>query len=47
MRPSNRYSLIAPDKFYRACDKSAECGWYIRLFVVRMRSDAQTAVPAE
>jgi bacterioferritin-associated ferredoxin len=47
MRPSNPYSLIPPGKIYRALDKSTECGGCIRLFVGRMHSDAQTAVPAE
>jgi hypothetical protein len=45
MRPSNPYSLIPPGKIYRALDKSTECGGCIRLFVGRMHSDAQTAVP--
>jgi hypothetical protein len=47
MRASDPRSLITPGKIYRALGKSAECGGCIRLFVERMRSDAQTAVPAE
>ena len=47
MPASDPYALITLGKIYRALDKSTECGGCIRLFVGRMHSDAQTAVPAE
>jgi len=47
MRASDPYVLITPGKIYRALGKSAECGGCIRLFVSRMRADANLAVPAE
>ena len=47
MRASDPYTLITPGKIYRALGKSAECGGCIRLFVERMRSDENLAVPIE
>jgi xanthine/CO dehydrogenase XdhC/CoxF family maturation factor len=47
MLASDPYALIPPGKIYRALGKSTECGGCIRLFVERMRSDAQTAAAAE
>ena len=47
MRASDPCALITPGKIYRALGKAPECGGCIRLFVERMRSDDQTAVPTE
>ncbi len=47
MRAADPYALITPGKIYRALGKSADCGGCIRLFVARMRSDVNLAVPAE
>jgi bacterioferritin-associated ferredoxin len=47
MRASDPYTLITPGKIYRALGKSAECGSCIRLFVEKMRGDANLAVPIE
>ena len=47
MRAADPYALITPGKIYRALGKSADCGGCIRLFVSRMRADANLAVPAE
>ena len=45
MRASDPYALITPGKIYRALGTSADCGGCIRLFVARMRADANLAVP--
>lgn len=47
MRASDPYTLITPGKIYRALGKSADCGGCIKLFVERMRSDDNLAVPTE
>ena len=47
MRAADPHVLITPGKIYRALGKSAECGGCVRLFVARMRADANLAVPLE
>ena len=47
MRASDPYAVITPGKVYRALGKAPRCGGCIRLFVDRMRSDEQFAVPPE
>jgi bacterioferritin-associated ferredoxin len=47
MRAADPYTLITPGKIYRALGKSAQCGGCIRLFVEKMRTDGNLAVPAE
>ena len=47
MRASDPQALITPGKVYRALGKTPRCGGCIRLFVERMRSDEQMAVPIE
>ena len=41
------YALVTPGKIYRALGKAPRCGGCIRLFVEQMRSNEQTAVPAD
>ena len=47
MRASDPQAPITPSKVYRALGKTPRCGGCIRLFVERVRSDEQMAVPAE
>jgi bacterioferritin-associated ferredoxin len=47
MRAADPYTLITPGKIYRSLGKAPECGGCIRLFVERMRTDDNLAVPAE
>ena len=47
MRAADPSTLITPGKIYRALGKSAECGGCIRLFVERMRSDENFAIPQD
>ena len=47
MRASDAYTLVTPGKIYRALGKAPRCGGCIRLFVETVRSNEQTAVPAE
>lgn len=47
MRAADPYTVITPGKIYRALGKSAECGGCIKLFVEKMRTDDNLAVPVE